>query len=226
MEEFNLIDFLKYYLSKVWMVIILIVVGFLFSFYYTSELQVPMYQSNTSLVLTRANDTNSITQSDISLNKNLVSTYREIIKSRRILTKVIDQLKLDMTSAELGKQITVSNADNTELIIISVKDQNKKQAMKIANKIAQIFQQEIPDIYNIENVSIIDEAEKAEEPYNVHVTKQYLLGSVGGFLLGSLLLMILFYFDDTIKATSDIEDKVNLPVLATVPKYKKKGEKK
>ena len=89
MEEFDISEFLKYYLSKITIVIITIVMGVLISWYYTRYIQVPMYKSETSLVLTRSNNSTTITQNDISLNKNLVATYREIIKSRRILSKVI-----------------------------------------------------------------------------------------------------------------------------------------
>lgn len=225
MEEFNVSEFINYYISKSLLVILFLVLGVACSIFYTDELQVPLYKSQTSLVLTRSNDTSTITNTDISLNKNLVSTYREIIKSRRILSKVIKHLNLNITEKELSKQISVTSANDTELIMISVVDEDSKKARDIANEIASVFKKEITSIYNIENISIVDEAVRAIEPYNVSAIKQYVIGATVGFLLGSLIITIIFYFDDTIKKPEDIEEKLGLSILSTVPKYKNKRKK-
>lgn len=227
MEEFNISEFIKYYFSKIIIVILFVLVGTVGSIYYTENLQVPMYKSQTSLVLTRSNDSNSTSslQNDISLNKNLVSTYREIIKSRRILSEVIENLNLDMTEKELGNRISVTSANDTELIIISVIDENGRVSRNIANEIAKVFKEQITSIYNIENISIVDEAVIAKEAYNVNVPKQYVMGIGAGFLLASMIITICFYFDDSVKKPEDIEEKIGLNVLATVPKYKGKRKR-
>lgn len=227
MEEFNISEFIKYYFSLIVIVILFIILGAVGSWYYTDYIQVPMYKSQTSLVLTRAGDsTGSITQNDISLNKNLVATYREIIKSRRILSNVISNLNLDITEKELNDKVSVTSSNDTELIIISVVDKDSKLARDIANEIAKVFKEEITTIYNIENISIVDVAIKAKDAYNVNPLKQYVIGVGSGFLIGSLIITVMFYFDDSIKKPEDIEEKVGLSVLSTVPKYKGKKKRK
>lgn len=227
MEEFNISEFIKYYFSLIVIVILFIILGAVGSWYYTDYIQVPMYKSQTSLVLTRAgNSTGSITQNDISLNKNLVATYREIIKSRRILSNVISNLNLDITEKELSDKVSVTSSNDTELIIISVVDKDSKLARDIANEIAKVFKEEITTIYNIENISIVDVAIKAKDAYNVNPLKQYVIGVGSGFLMGSLIITVMFYFDDSIKKPEDIEEKVGLSVLSTVPKYKGKKKRK
>lgn len=227
MEEFNISEFIKYYFSLIIIAILFIILGAVGSWYYTDYIQVPMYKSQTSLVLTRAGDsTGSITQNDISLNKNLVATYREIIKSRRILSNVISNLNLDITEKELSNKVSVTSSNDTELIVISVVDKDSKLARNIANEIAKVFKEEITTIYNIENISIVDVAVKAKDAYNVNPLKQYVIGVGSGFLIGSLIITVMFYFDDSIKKPEDIEEKVGLSVLSTVPKYKGKKKRK
>lgn len=227
MEEFNISEFIKYYFSLIVIVILFIILGAVGSWYYTDYIQVPMYKSQTSLVLTRAgNSTGSITQNDISLNKNLVATYREIIKSRRILSNVISNLNLDITEKELSDKVSVTSSNDTELIVISVVDKDSKLARDIANEIAKVFKEEITTIYNIENISIVDVAVKAKDAYNVNPLKQYVIGVGSGFLIGSLIITVMFYFDDSIKKPEDIEEKVGLSVLSTVPKYKGRKKRK
>ena len=99
-------------------------------------------------------------------------------------------------------------------------------ACNIANEIAEVFIEDIPNIIPIDNISLVDEAIKAKEPYNVNVVKQYIIGTGAGFLLGSLIITVMFYFDDSVKKPEDIEEKVGLSVLSTVPKYKKRKNKK
>lgn len=224
MEEFNISEFIKYYFSQIAIVIIFIIFGLLGCWYYTENIQVAEYKSQTSLVLTSGTD--KITQNDITVNKNLVSTYREIIKSRRILSPVIENLQLDLTTEELSKKIAVTSTNDTEIIVITVTDTDSIKARDIANEIAKVFQKDIANIIPIDNISLVDEAVEANEPYNVNVLKQYIIGVGAGFLIGSMIITIMFYFDDSIKRPEDIEEKVGLSVLSTVPKYKNKNKSK
>lgn len=223
MEEFNIFEFLKYYWSKILFVIIFVIIGLVGSYIYTFNTQVPIYESKTSLLLTKSSDsTTTITQNDVSLNKNLVSTYRQIIKSRRILDEVIKNMYLELSYEELSKQVEVSSVNDTELIVISVYNEDNNLAKYIADEIANVFKKEIVEIYNIENVSIIDSAIISDIPYNVHILKQFLIGGTLGFVLSSAIILFFFYLDDTIKTEEDIERKIGLAVLGSVPKYVKK----
>lgn len=224
MEEMSISEFLKYYLSKIGIVLTIMFFTTFASWYYTCRMQVPKYKSEAKIVLT--NQSAKITQNDVTLNKNLITTYREIIKSRRILSQVIENQHLDLTVDELSKKVRVTSANDTELIIISVSDKNAEKAKEIANEIAEIFKKEIVDIYNIENITIVDYAVTATEPYNVNVVKQYIIGAGAGFIIGTAIIILAFYFDDSIKSSEDIENKVGLSVLSQVPKYRPKNKKK
>ena len=229
MDEFNIEDFLKYYISQILIVVIFIIVGLLACEYYTYGMQIPKYKSSTSIVLTRSTTTTdqTITQNDINLNKNLVSTYREIIKSRRIIDRVIDKLQLKMNYRTLASMVSVSSVDETELISVTVSSVEPKEAKNIANEIAKVFKEEIVEIYNIENISIIDKAVLSKQPYNVNVIKQFVMFTGGSFALASALIFVMFFFDHSIKSVEEVEQKIGLPVIGAIPKYeeKKKGRK-
>ncbi|MDD3242021.1 MAG: Wzz/FepE/Etk N-terminal domain-containing protein [Bacilli bacterium] len=228
MDEFNIEDFLKYYISQILIVVIFVIVGLLTCEYYTYGMQVPKYKSSTSIVLTRSTNTDqTITQNDINLNKNLVSTYREIIKSRRILDRVIEKLELKINYKSLASMVSVSSVDETELILVTVSSVEPKEAKNIANEIAKVFKEEIVEIYNIENISIIDKAVLSKQPYNVNVLKQFVMFTGGSFALATLLIFVMFFFDHSIKSVEEVEKKIGLPVIGAIPKYeeKKKGRK-
>ncbi len=225
METFDVSEFLKYYWSKILYICLFTLLGLLISLVYTCKLQVPIFKSETSIVLVNNSEENTtITQNDITINKNLVDTYADIIQSKKVLNRVIDELDLDIDYEDLKKNVAVKAKENTEIIIISTFDENAEIAKNIANKIADVFEEEITSIYNIENVSVIDEAEEADTAYNVHPAKQFLIGIGGGFILSSMVVLIFFYFDDTIKNSEDIEKDLKVAILGQIPKYESKSD--
>jgi len=225
METFDVSEFLKYYWSKILYICLFTLLGLLISLVYTCKLQVPIFKSETSIVLVNNSEENTtITQNDITINKNLVDTYADIIQSKKVLNRVIDELDLDIDYEDLKKNVSVKAKENTEIIIISTFNESAEEAKDIANKIADVFEEEITSIYNIENVSVIDEAEESDTAYNVHPAKQFLIGIGGGFILSSMVILVFFYFDDTIKNSEDIEKDIKVAILGQIPKYENKSD--
>lgn len=224
MEEINLKELFSYFLSKIWIVILTLIIALLTMYTYNTYIQIPLYKSTTSLILVSKNG--EITQNDVTLNQKLVSTYREIIKSRRVLDQVVNNLNLDSSWQEIQSHISVSTESSTEIIRISVSDEDAVIACAVANEIAKVFSSEIVNIYNIDNVTILEYPVESSVPYNIDKTKQMLLATLVGMVIGSGIIFILFYFDTTIKSSEDIEKKLGLIVLGNVPKSKTTGNKK
>lgn len=218
MEEINLMEFFDYYLARVVYVLATVFAFVLLGSIYSLVIKTPLYQSSTTVVLAReSDDTQKYTQSDVLLNQNLVPTYSNIIKSRSVLRQVISKEKLDYTTDELSSLITVSSVENTEIIKVTVKNKDRELAKKIANAIVPVFSNKVKGFYNIDNVSVLDKAELASKPCNINYSKELIIYVMLGFILSSGVIFVIYYFDTTIKSTSDIEDKLKLTVLGTVP---------
>lgn len=222
MEEINIKELFSFYLSKIRMIVILVLVVVLVGAMYSLFLQKPVYESTTKLVLTGStsgagsvSDT-GITQSDLNLNSKLVATYREFIKSKTVLKEVIASLNLSYNAEELSKMISVSSVSGTEMINIAVKSTDATEAANIANELAKVFSLRIVDAYNIDNIYVVDKAEVDSTPVNVNIVKQLVIYVLIGLILGAVVVFIMFYFDTTLKEESQVE-KLGLNVLCTVP---------
>ena len=232
MEEINLKELFDYFVSKWFIIAIAGLVFVVAGASYTLFFKTPMYNSYTTMVLTTNNEkTNQqITSSDITLNKNLVSNYRVIMKSHSILNQVINNLELNTTAEQLKKQVNVTTEDDTEIIRISVNSENADSAKDIANEIARVFSNDVARYYSIKNVAIVDYAEKASSSYNISLLKTTVLALLVGIVLASAAIFVMFYFDTTIKSTEEIESKIGLPTLGIVPiktmPKEKKGRRK
>ena len=221
METIDLKDLFDYYKSKLGVVILFVVLVGILGCLYGLFIQKPMYKPSTSIVLiSEAKDNSQLTYNDVSVNQNLVSTYSEIVKSKRVLGQVINNLNLNYTYGTLSNNIEVSSATGTQIIKITVTDENSKTAMKVANEIGKVFAKEIPELYNISNVNILDTAEQPSSAYNVNITKQSAISLLAGLVLGLGVVFVMYYFDRSVKNASQIEDKLKLPVLATVREYR------
>lgn len=217
MEEINLKDLFNYFLSKKLYIAIITLLVVLLGLVYSNFFKTPMYKSYTTMLLTKESDSSTITSNDITLNRNLVDTYSEIIRSRKIASKVINNLRLDYSVEKLKSRISVSSINETEIIKITVVDEDSELAMDIANEIARVFKTEIVKLYNIQNVGVVDAAEEAGSPYNINAMKSLLLALIIGLVLSFGLVFVMYYFDTTIKSPEEVEEKVGISVIGRVP---------
>lgn len=225
MEEIDLKELLTFLKDKIKLFIIITVGVALIGCVYGLFIQTPLYSSYTTVILASENQ---IDQNAININKNLVDTYAEIAKSRRVLDKVIEELELDLSYEQLSNKISVTSVNDTEIIKIKTNDPNAILAKNIANSTAEYFTEEIVELMGLNNVDILDEAIESQEPYNINVIKQTIIYVIIGAVLAVAILFTIFYFDRTIKSVEQVENKIKLPILGSVKVYNKvsKGGKK
>lgn len=234
MEEIDLKELLGLFWSKKTQIILIILIFMLLGVIYTIGFVTPKYSASTTLVLASNNNqstANTITATDITVNSKLVSTYSEIVKSKNIIRQVISNLGMKLDEDELRKNVTVSSVKDTELIEITVTNENPSYSAKIANEIAKVFIAKIKEIYNIENIQIVDEAEVETEPSNIHHQKDIMIFTFIGIVVAAGYVLIVNMLDTTIKTAEEVEKEFKIPVLATIPLYnfettKNKGGKK
>lgn len=219
MEEINIRDFLNYLKKYVLVIVAVALVLIIGVFIYDKSIKKPLYTTYTTIILTKSNETQTgttITQNDILLNQKLVETYSKIIKSKLVLEQVISETGVTYTAEELSENVSVEAYENTEMLKISVTDQDPELAASIANSIAQVFSGEIAKIYQINNISVVDVAVTPEEVSN-NTLKRDLLIALFISIFGTIgVVFVVYYFDDTVKLTDNLEEEIGMPVVAKV----------
>ena len=216
MEEINIRDFLNYLKKYVLVIVAVALVLVIGVFVYDKSIKKPLYTTYTTIILTKSNEAQTgttITQNDILLNQKLVETYSKIIKSKLVLEQVISETGVTYTTEELSENVSVEAYENTEMLKISVTDQDPELAANIANSIAQVFSGEIA---KINNISVVDVAVTPEEVSN-NTLKRDLLIALFISIFGTIgVVFVVYYFDDTVKLTDDLEEEIGMPVVAKV----------
>lgn len=223
MEEIDLKEFVMLFWDRKVSIILITIIFMLIGIIYSVGFVTPKYTSSTTLLLATSESsnskTNTITTSDITLNSKLVSTYSELVKSKNVTRQVISNLGINETEDELRNSITVSSVKDTELIKISVTDKNATNAYNIANEIAKVFTQKVSEIYNINNVQVLDQAEISSVPSNINHTKDVIMFTFVGLFVAIVFVLVANMLDTTIKSSEEVEKLCNVPVIASIPLY-------
>lgn len=229
MEEIDLRELIRMFWNKKLEIILIVAVFALAGIIYTLGFVSPVYSSSTKLLLASSNsnkmDTTSITTMDVTLNSKLVSTYSVVVESENVLSKVISNLNINIDEDALRKSVKVTSVKDTEVIEITVTNADKDLAARIANEIANVFIDTIKDIYNIENVQILDVAKVENTPSNINHRRDVLMFAGVGVVVSAAYVLIANMLDTTIKSAEDIESMYQLPVLASIPVYEENTTK-
>ena len=225
MEELDLRQILKILWNKKGSILIIVLLFAILGGVYSYKFITPKYESSTTLVLAKTEEIvsntingSAITQTDLNLNQNLVSTYSELIKSKTVLRKVLNNLEIyDLNEEELKKNISVNSVKDTELIEITVSSTDSRQAADIANEIAHVFSEQVAEIYNINNIHVVDNAEQEKEPYNINHLKDIFIFTFVGIIISMAYILIENLLDTTIKDQETVENATELLVLAQIP---------
>jgi len=221
--EIDVFTMLKTLWKRKFSIVLVALVFAIAAFGYSAFLAKKEYQSTSRIyVVSRQNqDNNALTNSDLQAGSYLVKDYREIILSQNVLSQAIDELKLDMTPAELSKKINVSVPTDTRILSITAKDGDPKEAARIANGLRNVAAEKIISVTKVSDVTTLDEAEVPQLPSSPNIRRNVLLGFVAGAGLMVVLLVVVEVLDDRVKRPEDIEELMGLTLLGIVPDIKK-----
>jgi len=177
----------------------------------------PIYESSTSLYILNRQSQTATTINDLQSSTQLTKDYTILITSRTVTERVISELNLDMTSDQLAKTITVNTPTDTRILEITVANHDQYKAKEIADKVAQIASDSISKIMQIEDISVVDQANVPTLPVSPNVKRNTLIGVILGILLASAIVIIRFLMNDTVRSSEDIERYFGISTLALIP---------
>ncbi|WP_010270046.1 YveK family protein [Paenibacillus senegalensis] len=211
--------------KRLWLVVLLIITACLAAGVYSFYLVQPKYQASTKLIVNQARDSTQmaapVDMNSISSNIQLVKTYKEIIRTPRIMDKVVDRFpELKATSGELMEKVNVSSVNDTQVMSLTAVDHSYERAAQIVNAVSVVFQEEIPLLFAIDNVSLLNEADplRTAPPVSPNPALNLTVAFLLALLLGIGCAFLLEYLDDTIKTEEDIAAVLQLPTLSVIPK--------
>jgi len=200
---------------------VILLIGIFFAsiaFAGTKLLITPTYTSTTKMyILSRQSGEGMVTYTDLVTGSYLTKDYIELVTSRPVLEKVIDQLDLDTTPEKLKKTIRVEAPEDTRILAVTVENTDPQLAKDIADEVRKAVSVQIPQIMAVEAVNTIEEGNYPDSPSSPSTFKNTFIGGFLGCLLAMVIILIKYMLDDTIKTPEDVEKYLGLTVLASIP---------
>jgi capsular polysaccharide biosynthesis protein len=188
----------------------------------------PTYQAQTQILVNQNNNEDIYSRTQIDTDLQLINTYNDLITSPIILSKVIENLQLDLTPEQLSAQISLYSKNNSKVLSLEVLDSDPERAVNIANTTAEVFKEAIPALMTVDNINIISTAKFNENisPVSPNKKRNIAIGAVIGIMLGIGLAFLLEILDSTIKDEKDVEDILGIPIMGIVGSIPLEKEKK
>lgn len=98
----------------------------------------PSYQYSTQILVGNLDEFNKENSTNKTQeNKQLVTSYVDILKSPLIISTVKKTLKLEQSSHELVQKISVVNMDNSQIVTVTAKDSDPIIVKEIVKSLAE-----------------------------------------------------------------------------------------
>ena len=185
-------------------------------FLFCRFLVTPQYESMSTLyVLSKSTSITSL--ADVQMGANLTSDYTLVVSSRPVLDKVIQDLGLEETYEELYKKVTVENPNDTRFINITVRDPDINRAKQITDDIATVSADYIAEKMDQDPPTIIQNGYTDSDPVAPKTLRNTVIGAILGFLIAAIVVVVSYLTNDTIQTPDDVEKKLGLQTLGSLP---------
>ena len=213
-----------------WKNIVLIVLSFLLiSSIYNIFFINKEYEANVKIFIGKQkfkNITETYNNEEINLYQRLITTYSEVIKSKKLINESIKGSKMNYLQDKykninydlLMENLTVNPSANTQIIEIKYKSLNPQQSYDLLYSITENLISYSKELYPNVNITVLEQ---------VHVNLNQLmnkkltiigLGLILGLIVGIGGIIGVMYLNNTYKNQKSLEEEIGLTVIGVIPK--------
>ena len=169
----------------------------------------PVYSVDSKVVVSAKSGNTSTTQ---------IETVKSLIKSRKVLTEVKQNLKLKSNVADLSKKISVSD-QNSKIVSINVEDTVIQRARDITDELADITVKSDTDEYE---VKVLEYSSAPLQAISPNLVRDTLLALAIGFLISLIAFMVRESHDDVMRLDTNLDD-LGINIIGDIPYVNERG---
>lgn len=187
------------------------------------------YEANVKIFIGKQkfkNITETYNNEEINLYQRLITTYSEVIKSKKLINESIKDSKMNYLQDKyeninydlLMENLTVNPIANTQIIEIKYKSLNPQQSYDLLYSITENLISYSKELYPNVNITVLEQ---------VHVNLNQLMnkkltiigfGLILGLIVGIGGIIGVMYLNNTYKNQKSLEEEIGLTVIGVIPK--------
>ena len=178
----------------------------------------PRYQASVELIVNTRQDTSgTVTNDNINSAKNMVSTYAIVIKSNTVLNMVIDEMDLDLTYEQLNKMVSVSSVDSTQIMRITVENEDPVLAGEIVQTIARIAPGTVVETVEAGSCKVVSDVRIHNNPVFPKTNLYTMVAALLGCAVVCGIIILQYFLHNYVINDEDVQNHLKLPVLGLIP---------
>ena len=225
-DETDLFELASVLLHKWYYIVFFFLLGAVLFNAYAFFFKHPTYSSTASIYIVSASGGNVVDLTDLNIGSSLKNDYRELILSYPVLDRVSEKLDLPYGTSQMQSMITIDNPADTRILKLTCTAEDPQLAMDIANTLAEVAVQYLPDTMKTESPTIAQHARLSQCLSGSHYKKLTLIGGMLGALICCAVFIVLYLLDDTIHTAEDLEKAIGATPLAVIPYTKELDSKR
>ncbi len=224
-RQINLMELLKLYMKRWWCLVLALILGAGLAGAYTSLFVTPMYTSYGTLYSENTTKKEFSIEGETNLNavmvrKELVTTYAEMLSSNTFLAQVAEASDLGYTGSDILGMISMTDKNDTEILVISVTTPDAKESQIIAQKIVDLAPAFVEQITKGNGtVTVLDQPVTSDTPSSPNMSRNIQVGAFLGLLISLIIVFAIEMLDNKVKDADAVAETFKYPVLGEVPYF-------
>ena len=218
--EIDVGELFKVVWKRAWIIVLCALLVGGMTLVYTANFVTPMYRAEVTMyVNNNSGNTDTVSSSNLAIALQLVKTYVNIIKSDRVLEKVIEETGLMLTPKQIRGMLSAESVNETEMFAVRITSSSPQMSADIANAIADVAPGVISVIIEGSSAKVVDYAKVPTSRVSPSYTTNTIVGTLIGGILSALFFILQHLLDTRIKTEEDLERICQIPVLGSIPDF-------
>ncbi|MCF0229982.1 MAG: polysaccharide biosynthesis tyrosine autokinase [Parasporobacterium sp.] len=210
---------------KIWLLIIVTVIGAIVGYLGTLIFVTPTYMSSFAVYVNNYNNDqqlNSVNSGDIATRSKIASTAADIARRHTVRQKAAEKMGFNDY-----KDITVKTSvdDTSSVLTVSVIIKDRQMVRSCAEAFSEVLKEETERVIEGSSMQIIDAPEDPEGRYAPSYGGNAIKIGLLALVLAAVIICILTVLDDTITSSKELKDHYKNPVIGMIPDMAGNGVK-
>lgn len=174
------------------------------------------------------NTMESYNNEEITLYQRLITTYSEVIKSKKLINKSINESKINSLK-EVDEKIkyesvvgslTVNPITNTQIIEMKYTSKNPQQSYNLIYSMTENLIAYSKQLYPTVNIKVLEQVNVNSSSLMSKKLMFMGIAFIGGLIVSIGGVVMMMYFNNTFKSKETLEKELGIAVLGTIPDIK------
>lgn len=214
-------------LRRIWILVLCFALCFGYIYYTKETVKVPMYTASATMYVSNSNDVRYYYSTSDTYNaQKLIETCSVVIKTNRVIDKVVDQLDGKYSAGAIRSSINVASVSETEVMRITCTTEDPQKSAEICNAVLVVVPDILKECIKVGAAEILDKAGVPTSPTNLPSIKQPAVYGVAAAVVAAVVIVVAYLLDTRIKSKEEITAQYGIPVLSDIPNFNVKAKER